>query len=174
MGLTELLADFLQPFADLFPRIEPRPSSGELLVKDTPLGVRETRWPVLFIPALCHVERYPRGEYPLDLGLQRVLTADGHTVSVNGTCIIRVADPVALRSRIPYDVWEETLSQLMRGVLTEIMTAHNLTHLVEHGSELIWNDCASLAYSYGVDVESVTLEDLTTATPVSLLGGVTS
>lgn len=169
MGITELLADFLQPVTDLCPRVEPRPSTCETLVVDSPLGVRSTTWPVIFVPAFTHVERYPRGEYPLDLGLQRILTADGHTVSVNGTCIIRVVDPVALRSRIPYDVWEETLSQLMRGCLTEVMTAHNLTHLVDKGADLIWEDCAATAGWYGVEVETVTLEDLTTATPVSLL-----
>jgi hypothetical protein len=170
MSLIDLLGDFLQPIADMVPRIEQRPSTAEWLVVDGCLGVYTTRKPVGYVPALTHVERWPKVEYPVDLGLQRVLTADGQAVAANGTVIIKVTDPLACRERVGHDGWEECIAQLIRGEVTDVLTSHNLSQLTDSSRDLIWEVVADLLVWYGVEVVAITLEDFTTCFPVTMLG----
>ena len=170
MSLFDLISGLLEPFFALVPRIAHRPQTNEWLVIDRWFGhTKQTVNPVVFIPALTHVEYLPKNEIPIDCGLQRVTTADDKSVAVNATSVIKITDPVLCRDRAA-EGYEELSSIFIRGVVCDLISGHNWSHL----SELIERDTyfdeihAELEY-YGIELVSFQVEDLQQVIPLSLL-----
>ena len=61
-------------------------------------GIKHFTKPILHMPVTTHVEYWPKCEVPIDTGLQTLTTVDNKTVSVNATLIIKIKDPITLRS----------------------------------------------------------------------------
>jgi hypothetical protein len=171
MSLFSILADFIQPYVDLVPRVEQRPASNEWLVVDSPWRPPYcTRYPTLHAPWITHVERYPAAEYPIDCGYQSVTTADMQCVTVNATAIIVLDDPVTLREQVPYHNWEEWTAMTIRGCVEEVVSGHNLTHLQGESAAMIKKNTEDKLSHLSVYVESLVLEDFTLAHPFRLFG----
>lgn len=169
MSLSELLSNILQPFFDLLPRIEQRPSMTEWLVTDRWFGGHAiASGPVLFVPSLTHVERYPKAEHPIDVGFQSLTTADDNLVTVNATAIVVISDPLSLRQTVDYESWESWVAMMVRRSVTEVISGHNFSHTIEHGEEMVHSLCESTLEYAGVELVQVVLEDLTKTRPMRL------
>ena len=170
MSLSELISGALQPVLDLLPQVHARPASNEWGVADSWLGgVRTFSGPYLHIPATTHVEIYPKYEVPVDSGLQTLTTADSKTVAINATAIIRITDPVYLRSAVGVEEWETWTAMRIRGCVQEMITGHNWSYSLDKGEDLIEEMAYSELHAFGIDVERVVLEDITECIPLRLL-----
>jgi len=170
MSLFDLISGLLEPFFALVPRIAHRPQTNEWLVVDRWFGhTKQTVNPVVYIPALTHVEYLPKNEIPIDCGLQRVTTADDLSVAVNATAVIRIIDPVLCREKAA-EGYEELSSIYIRGVVCDLISGHNWSYL----GELLEKDRyfdeihAELDY-YGIELVAFQVEDLQQVIPLSLL-----
>ena len=170
MSLFDLLANLVEPFFDLIPRLAHRPQSNEVMVIDSWHGrVRPSRAPRVFIPALNHIEYYPKHEIPTDCGIQRLTTVDGISVAVNATASYNIEDPVLLRDKFG-DNYEELTTLAIRGFVCEYVNDHNFTHLPEIlcGNQ-IWNEIAvELSYA-GISLTDFRAEDIQEVIPLSVL-----
>tara|TARA_Y100000361_G_C11065164_1_gene292601 strand:- start:12 stop:539 length:528 start_codon:yes stop_codon:yes gene_type:complete len=170
MSLSELISGALQPVLDLLPQVHARPASNEWGVADSWLGgVKTFSGPYLHIPATTHCELYPKCEVPVDTGLQTLTTADRKTVAVNATAIIRITDPVYLRSSVAEDSWEEWLAMRVRGCVQEVVTGHNWSYTLDKGESFIEELAYSELHSFGIELERLVLEDITECIPLRLL-----
>ena len=161
MSLSELISGALQPVLDLLPQVHARPASNEWGVADSWLGgVRTFSGPFLHIPATTHVEIYPKAEGPVDTGLQTLTTADGKTVAVNATAIIRITDPVYLRASVGVEEWETWVAMRIRGCVQEMITGHNWSYSLDRGEDLIEEMAYAELHAFGIEVERVVLEDI--------------
>lgn len=169
MTLTSLLADFIQPYLDLLPRVASRPPSNEWLIVDSIIkGPRVRYSPVLYVPSLTHIDYLPKREVPIDCGIQRLSTADGHAVGVNATAIVRIADPITCRDRLGED-WEEGVAIHIRADVCEMVTGHNLSHLQDVLSEnQAWTFEDDLLH-YGIETVRFRIEDLQSVLALSIL-----
>jgi len=169
MSISELISGILQPFFDLFPRIEQRPAEYEWLVVETWWGgAKSRRSPVLHVPAITHVERYPRSEYPIDAGFQSLVTADGTAVTANATAIVFVDDPILLRTQVSYHNWEEWVAMLVRGAVKDVLSCHNFAHLQDDAEALIEDFLCGRLSQAGIFIEQLVLEDFTPTRPFRL------
>ena len=170
MSLFELFSSFLQPLFDLVPRLSRRPQSNEWLVVDSWIkGPRTLDLPVLHCPALTPVQYFPKCEVPIDCGLQRMTTADGSPVAVNATCRIVVADPLACRSKVGEE-WEEAAAMVVRSIICDLVTTHNLSHLYELIADNAGWDAANDELQYiGCELSFLCVEDFQQIIPLSLL-----
>ncbi len=111
--MFEMLANFLEPYLDLFPRFYRRPASNEFCVLDDIIGEpREIRRPVFTAPVLSHVEFYPATPFPIDLENQ-TLGPYGQEITINAAIMVEIQDPVAMRDLIG-DEWVSCISQAAR------------------------------------------------------------
>ncbi len=170
MSLFELFSSFLQPLFDLVPRLARRPQSNEWLVVDSWLkGPRTSVLPILHCPAITPVQYFPRCEVPIDCGLQRMTTADGSPVAVNATCRIMVVDPLLARDKVDED-WEEAGAMIVRSVVCDLVTNHNLSHLFELLSDNAgWDDANDELQYLGCELSFLCVEDFQQIIPVSVL-----
>ena len=170
MSLSELVSGILQPVFDLMPQVHARPTTTEWGIADSWLGgVRVFTGPYLHVPATTHCEIYPKVEVPIDTGLQTLTTADGKTVSVNATAIVKIVDPIHLRASVSHAEWEVWLSMRVRGCVQEVVTGHNWQYILDKGEGFIEELVYSELYAFGVEVERVVLEDLAEALTIRLL-----
>ncbi len=161
MSLSELISSVAQPVLDLLPQVHARPASNEWGVADSWLGgIRTFRGPYLHIPATTHVEIYPKAEVPVDTGLQTLTTADSKTVAVNATAIVKITDPVYLRSTVGVEEWETWIAMRIRGCVQETITGHNWSYSLDKGEDLIEEMAYSELHAFGIEVERVVLEDI--------------
>jgi len=168
MSLSELVSGVLQPLFDLMPQVHTRPATTEWGVADSWLGgVRTFTSPLLHIPATTHVEIYPKCEVPIDTGLQTLTSFDGKTVAVNATTILKVYNPILLRSVAGIE-WEEYCSMRIRGIVCEIITGHKWRQSLNQAAEFIEFDSAADLSEVGVEVQQVLLEDCSETIPVRL------
>lgn len=113
-------------------------------------------------PAITHIEYWPGQELlvSIDLGMQTLTTADGHSIAVNATAMVRVGNPIKFRDFASAETWEETTAMLVRGALSDIAMGHNLSDVIERGEELlemqVWNEL----HDWGISIRSIVLEDL--------------
>lgn len=170
MTIGELLSQVLQPIFDLLPQVARRPLSNEQGVRDALGSVRRFWWPQLHIPAVTHIEYWPKHIVSIDLGLQTLTTADGKSIAVNATAMVRVGDPIALREFASAETWEETVAMLVRGSLSDIVMGHNLSDVIDRGEELLESEVWEDLYTWGVTIRSVVLEDLTECWPIRVMG----
>lgn len=170
-ALSDLLASFLKPLLNLLPRIYMRPASNECCVVDA--WWRKPylhRGPILFIPALTHVEYLTAAQVPVDTCLQSLTSADGKSVSVNVTAIVKISDPLLLRESVELEDWTDLASQKVRAVVNEVVTGHNWGDVIERGSDLIFDDSAIDLEEIGIDLLQIVLEDSVVSLPIRLLG----
>jgi regulator of protease activity HflC (stomatin/prohibitin superfamily) len=52
--------------------------------------------PILFLPLIEHIETLPNHEVPLELFEQTLTTKDGRQVTIQGSLLVRIVDPVLL------------------------------------------------------------------------------
>ena len=169
MGLFELLAEFLKPLLDLFPRVAHRPAINEFLVIDRWFGVTSVASnPVVYSPAFTHVEYYPKRFVPIDCSAQKLTTSDNKAVIVNATMVVQIVDPVRVRESVGED-WEEYLSMMVREEVCSV-TQKELAKDLPAGYE----DCfkyPQLAVDMdriGVQLCAVRVEDFQVARSVSV------
>ena len=124
--MFEILRALLDPVYQLIPRFSRRPSSQERCVVDGVLGVRETRWPQIYIDMLTHVEFYPAVPQPLDLEQQTLFTLDDHEITVNCTCSMLIVDPLSLRVVMGQDECMFNASIVIRRVVSQFMMDRTL------------------------------------------------
>ncbi len=168
MSLSELISSVAQPLLDLLPQVHARPASNEWGVKDSLWGKPKTfRGPLLHIPAVTHVEIYPSHDVPIDTGLQTLTSFCGKTVAVNATTILRVLDPILLRSVAGIE-WHEYASMRIRGIVCEVITGHKWSQSLNQAAEFIEFDSAADLYEVGIEVQQVVLEDCAESFPVRL------
>lgn len=129
--MLELLQNFLQPVLDFVPRVSHRPAANEFCVIDGPLGVRETKWPVLHAPILTHVEYYPINPVAVDLEIQTLTTADPVELTLNATTTIVVEDPISLRMQCGSDHWVAIAAVAMRAEISRLAVENTKEHFVE-------------------------------------------
>ena len=171
MSLSELISGVLQPVLDLVPRFATRPLANELGVVDRWFsGVSLFKSPLMYVPVLTGVEYWPKCEVPVDTGLQTLTTACGKTVGVNATTIVKVIDPVLLRTYASFDDWETWASMRIRGIVQEVVTAHNWDQSVQSAAVFVEEDAYHQLLSCGIDVLAVVLEDACQVIPLRLLG----
>jgi regulator of protease activity HflC (stomatin/prohibitin superfamily) len=170
MSLFDLLANLVEPFFDLIPRLAHRPASNEIMVVDSWTGkIKTSTFPQLYVPALTHVEYYPKHEVPTDCGIQRLTTIDGKSVAVNATASYTIDDPVLMRDKFG-DNYEELATFAIRGYVCEYVNDHNFTYLptILEGNQ-IWNEIAvDLSYS-GIKLTDFRVEDIQEVLPLSIL-----
>ena len=170
MGLSEVVASLLQPLFDLIPQIHHRPASNEWGVVDS--WMREPRLfegPCLHIPALSHVEVYPKTEYTIDTGLQSLTTANGKTVAVNATAIVKIVDPLLLRSVTNVDGWAEWAAMNIRSCVQDTVSGHGWDYTLRRGAEFIEEDSYHPLACAGIELLQLVLEDATESIPIRLL-----
>ena len=168
MSLSEVVASIVEPLFSLLPQVHARPASNEYAVIDSLWSVpKEFRGPRLYIPALSHIEVYPAHEVPIDTGLQTLTSFCGKTVAVNATTILRVLDPILLRSVAGID-WQEYASMRIRGIVCEVVTGHKWSQSLNQAAEFIEFDSAADLYEVGIEVQQVVLEDCAESIPVRL------
>ena len=168
MSLSELISSVAQPLLDLLPQVHARPASNEWGVKDSLWGKPRTfRGPLLHVPAITHVEIYPSHEVPIDTGLQTLTSFCGKTVAVNATTILRVFDPILLRSVAGIE-WQEYASMRIRGIVCEVVTGHKWSQSLNQAAEFIEFDSAADLHEVGIEVQQVVLEDCSETFPVRL------
>lgn len=159
MSLSELISSVAQPLLDLLPQVHSRPASNEWGVRDSLWGKPKTfRGPLLHIPAITHVEIYPQHEVPIDTGLQTLTSFCGKTVAVNATTILKVVDPILLRSVAGIE-WQEYASMRIRGIVCEIISDHKWAQSLNQAAEFIEFDSAADLHEVGIEVQQVVLED---------------
>ena len=170
MSLFELLSGFLQPLFDLVPRLSRRPQSNEWLVIDSWLkGPRTSVLPVLHCPSLTPVQYFPKCEVPIDCGLQRMTTADGSPVGVNATCRVVVIDPLVVREKVGED-WEEAAAMIVRSVVCDLVSSHNLSHLFELMADGAgWEEVNDDLQYIGCELGALCIEDFQQIIPLSIL-----
>jgi regulator of protease activity HflC (stomatin/prohibitin superfamily) len=170
MSLSELMTSVLQPIFDLLPRISQRPASNEWGVRDSWLsGVKHFNGPLLHVPVTTHAEYWPKCEVPIDTGLQTLTTADNKTVSVNATLIIKIEDPVVLRSICEWEGYEEWIAMKVRGIVQDVICGHNWRDSIERASDFIELDAADQLMYAGIEVLQLVLEDATEVIPLRIL-----
>jgi len=168
MSLSELISSVAQPLLDLLPQVHARPASNEIGVVDSLWCHPKTfRGPLLHIPALTHVEVYPSCEIPIDTGLQSLTSVDGKTVAVNATTILKVRDPLLLRS-VAGSEWEEWAAMKIRGIVCEVITGHKWSQSLSQAAEFIEYDAYEELLPCGLAVQVVVLEDCTESIPLRL------
>ena len=168
MSLSEVIASIVEPLFSLFPQVHARPASNEYAVIDSLWDdPKEFRGPRLYIPALSHIEVYPAHEVTLDTGLQTLTSHDGKTVAVNATTILKVYDPILLRSFAGVD-WQEYCSMRIRGIVCEIITGHKWRQSLNQAAEFIEFDSAADLSEVGVEVQQVLLEDASECLPLRI------
>ena len=168
MSLSELISSVAQPLLDLLPQIHARPASNEIAVIDSLWSDPRTfRGPMLHIPALSHIEVYSASEIPIDTGLQSLTSVDGKTVAVNATTILRVRDPILLRT-IAGTEWEEWASMKIRGIVCDVVTCHKWTQSLAQAAEFIEAESYEELWPCGLNVQVVVLEDATETIPLRL------
>lgn len=170
MSLPELITSVLQPIFDLFPRLSHRPASNEFGVCDSWLkGVSQFTSPLFHIPVTTHAEYWPACEIPIDTGLQTLTTADRKTVSVNATCIIKIEDPIVLRSVCEFEGYQEWIAMKVRGIVQDVICGHNWSDSLERASEFIEEESANQLMYAGIEVLQLVLEDATEVIPIRML-----
>ena len=170
MSLSELMTSVLQPIFDLLPRLSQRPASNEWGIRDSWLnGVRHFDGPLFHVPVTTHAEYWPRCEIPIDTGLQTLTTADAKTVSVNATLIIRIDDPVVLRSVCEFEGYQEWIAMKVRGIVQDVICGHNWRDSLQRAAELIEDESASQLMYAGIEVLQLVLEDATEVIPLRIL-----
>jgi len=168
MSLSEVVASIVEPLFSLLPQVHTRPASNEYAVIDSLWSdPKQFRGPMLYIPALSHIEVYPAHEVPIDTGLQTLTSFDGKTVAVNATTILRVYNPILLRSIAGSD-WEEYCSMRIRGIVCDIITGHKWSQSLNQAAEFIEFDSAADLSEIGVEVQQVMLEDCCESIPVRI------
>lgn len=168
MSLSEVVASIVEPLFSLFPQIHTRPASNEFAVIDSLWNdPKAFRGPRLYIPALSHVEIYPKCEVPIDTGLQTLTTADNKTVAVNATTILSVADPILLR-HVAGSEWQEYASMRIRGIVCEIIAGHKWSQSIHQAAEFIAFDASSELLECGIEVHQVVLEDASETIPLRI------
>ena len=170
MSLSELISSVAQPLLDLLPQVHSRPASNEWGVRDSLWGKPKTfRGPLLHIPAITHVEIYNSTEFTIDTGLQSLTTADGKTVAVNATAIVKVSDPLLLRTVTSYDGWAEWAAMNIRACVQDTVTGHGWEYTLRRGAEFIEEDSYNPLLSAGIELIQLVLEDATESIPIRLL-----
>lgn len=129
--MLDLLRGFLEPIFQFIPRFSRRPTSIEHCVVDGVLGVRESRWPQIYIEFLTHVEFYPKTPQPLDLELQTLVTADGVELTLNATMSLVIVDPMSLRGTLGQDEAMFNASIVARSAIAEVVTTKSFLDLKE-------------------------------------------
>lgn len=170
MSLFDLVGSFLEPLLDLFPRLARRPQSNEFLVVDSVItGPRTSGLPVLHCPAFTPVQYFPRCEVPIDCGLQRMTTADDSPVAVNATCRVKVIDPILCRDRVGED-WEEAAAMIVRSVVCDLVSGHNLSHLYSlFADNSGWDEANDELQYLGCELSFLCVEDFQQIIPISVL-----
>ena len=170
MSLSEVIAGVVQPLFDLMPQIHHRPASNEWGVVDSWLRTpRLFSGPMLHVPAVTHIEIYPRTENTIDTGLQSLTTADGKTVAVNATAIVRVVDPLQLREVSNVDGWPEWVAMNIRSCVQDIVSGHGWEYTLRRGAEFVEADAYHPLGCAGIELLQLVLEDATESIPVRLL-----
>ena len=153
------------------PRIEQRPASTHHGVGDSwGFGVKTFTRPLLIVPAMTHIEHYPKGEHTLDTGLQTLTTVDKVTVSVNVSIILIVEDPILLRNQVPYDEWETVVSVWVRSLVTDNFTGHHFDFAMDKAIGFINEQAFELLRHYGINVLEVVIEDVARTPAFRLFG----
>ena len=163
MSLFDVLGQVLESVFDLIPRVCHRPAANEFLVVDTTFGVKETRYAQFYVPALSHVEYYPAASHPIDCGIQSAITADNQTISLSISATVRIFDPLTLRSEVAADDWESLISLLIRRRVLEEAYGLNLGQFRDSAHQFIVSDLSTDLGEYGIELESLTIEDLVVA-----------
>ncbi len=168
MSLSEVIASIVEPLFSLLPQVHARPASNEFAVIDSLWSDPKTfRGPRLYIPALTHIEVYPKCEVPIDTGLQTLTTADNKTVAVNATTILSVTDPILLR-HVAGSEWQEYASMRIRGTVCEIIAGHKWSQSIHQAAEFIAFDASSELLECGIEVHQVVLEDASECLPLRI------
>lgn len=175
MGLSDLISGVLRPLFDLIPRVYMRPASNEFMVVDGPIsGPRLATWPQIIIPVIHHCEYYSAASFAIDCGLQSCTTADGKRVAVNGTMILTIEDPIALRESASQDDYEAVLSAKARAAIIREVEGLSLAYFREKGSQHLQKDLeADLLYWHGIRLERFVVEDLAECRNLRLFGDCT-
>ena len=161
MSLSELISSAVQPILDLMPQVHARPASNQWAVADSWLkGVSIFTGPYVHIPATTHIEIYPKCEIPIDTGLQTLTTADGKTVAINATAIVKIVDPIHMRGSVSEESWEEWLAMRVRGCVQEVVTGHNWAYVLDKGESFIEELAYGELYTFGIELERLVLEDI--------------
>lgn len=170
MSLFDLLANLVEPFFDLIPRLAHRPASNESLLVDPWWGqVRLSSQPWVYIPALTHVEYFPTYELPLDCGVQRLTSADGKSVAVNATASYLILNPITCRDSFG-DGYDQLVALCIRGYVCEYVSGHNFDYLTEIlDSNKIWNEISLELADAGIKLVDFRVEDLQEVFPLSVL-----
>lgn len=170
MVLSELLASTLQPIFDLLPRVSARPASNEWGVCDTWLqGVKHFTKPILYMPVTAHIEYWPKCEVPIDTGLQTLTTVDSKTVSVNATLIIKIEDPITLRSVADFEGHQEWIAMKVRSIVQDVISGHKWRYSLDRASEFIEKEADEQLLFAGIEVIQLVLEDSTEVIPIRIL-----
>lgn len=171
--MLSLLSDFLQPWADLVPRLSHRPSTVEWCVVDSAMfGPYVTRKPVLHCPALTPVEYYPSTPFPIDLEVQTLRTADGHELTINASIMVTINDPLAMREAIGFDEYVNNISMEARAVIQEFVSDHNLEHglsIIDRLEETLADSLYFLA-NEGINLNRLCIEDAASTSAFRLYG----
>lgn len=171
--MLSLLSEFLQPWADLVPRLSHRPSSVEWCVWDSvTLGPRVTRWPVLHCPALSHIEYYPSTPFPIDLEVQTLKTADGHELTINASIMVTIDNPLLMRDSVGYDDHVSNISMEARSTIQDFVSGNNLLYglsRLDILEDLVYDALLSRT-NEGVILDRLCIEDAASTSAFRLYG----
>ena len=157
--LFDVIGAVLESFFDLIPRVCHRPAANEYLVVDTPYGVKETRYPQLYVPAISHCEYYPSVSTPIDCGIQSGITADNQSVSLSVSITVSIFDPLALRTHVQHEDWQAYVSLIVRKSVLRELYGLNLDQFRDSAHQFIKSDVSSDLGEIGVELESLVIED---------------
>lgn len=165
MSLSEVISGIIEPVFDLLPRIHHRAASNQVLVVDGVWGQPEVceRLPVLYVPALTHVEIWPTASVPLDLGLQTLRCADGVTFAINASVMVKVTDPIEVRKNVDHADWETFAAMLCRQSVQCVVTGHNYDYLYDRGEEIAGDIAYATLSHFHIELQQLVFEDFTPA-----------
>ena len=88
-------------------------------------------------------------------------------MAVNATTILKVRDPLLLRS-VAGSEWEEWAAMKIRGIVCEVITGHKWNQSLAQAAEFIEYDSYEELLACGLAVQVVVLEDCTESIPLRL------
>jgi len=173
-GALGWISEIIHWFGRFIPRL--------VIVRATHAGVRFRRgrdaYPVppglhIYWPLCTEMEVIPVARQTHNLPSQALLTRDGKRVVAGGVVVYRITDIVAAISR-NWDV-SDTLNDISMLAITEVVTTHDLAHLLEHLTDDVQQKLTHVTRKrlrqYGVQVYRAFLTDFSECLIIRNIGG---
>ena len=159
MSLLDLLAQVIQVFTDLLPRLSRRPLTTEWAVVDV-MGLDPfiTKYPVPFAPVIGMVEFYPSTEIATNPCILSVMTADNRSLTIAPGFAYKIVDPILCRASWGEE-YDARIAMLCRGMVSEWFSGHNLNHLQDIDDDQVAEDIEDELVQYGVELSWFRIEE---------------